>query len=440
MELRYCYVLVSKVPRPCRVPESQEILDDHMLTPCVFQVVFGHIGDRMQSRQSPFVMGLIVLGAATALFAAGTSLTVLIVARILQGASTAIVFTIGFALMIDKIGKDQIGEAMGYTSMSMFLGLFSGPIIGGACYRFGGYFPVFIPAFCLIALEILLRFLIVEGNRYSECSPQLQDEETLPVSYGTIDPGSPSLSNSNGTTNSVDCVDPVQNESILSPMPAAGQKLQKSSIMVLLSSVRLLVAMVGLFTINSFTTAFEGVLPVYVKELFHVNSMQAALMFLSLTIPMLLAPLNGKLVDRFGVKWPAVVGFGICVPSLLCLRLVVENTVHDVAVLSLVLFCAGLGVSMALPAMMTEVTHAIEEEERRVPGIFGPYGAYSQAYGLTNAAFAGGALAGPLYAGLLRERFGWAFMSLIMGCISALVLVLCLFVSGGRLNFRRIIL
>ncbi|KAH7377604.1 major facilitator superfamily domain-containing protein [Pyrenochaeta sp. MPI-SDFR-AT-0127] len=395
-------------------------------------LVFGHIGDRMQSRKSPFILGLLVLGAATALFAVGNSLTVLIIARILQGASTAIVFTVGFALMIDKIGKEQIGEAMGYTSLSMFLGLFSGPVIGGACYQYGGYLAVFIPAFCLIGLEVLLRFLIVEENRYSE-RLQPQDEEVLPVSYGTIDPGSSSVRNRHGSTNAVSSIDPGRSESLLSSTPITDQKPQQSSIMALLSSVRLLVAMVGLFTINSFTTAFEGVLPVYVKELFHVNSMQAALMFLSLTIPMLLAPLNGKLVDRVGVKWPAVVGFGICVPSLLCLRLVLKNTVHDMIVLALVLLCAGLGVSMALPAMMTEVTHAMEEEERRVPGIFGPYGAYSQAYGLTNAAFAGGALAGPLYAGVLRESFGWPFMSLIMGFLCAVVLVLCLLVSGGRL-------
>ncbi|KAF1843283.1 MFS general substrate transporter [Cucurbitaria berberidis CBS 394.84] len=364
-------------------------------------LLFGYIGDRMRSRQSPFVFGLLVLGGATALFAAGTSLTVLIIARILQGASTAIVFTVGFALLVDKIGREQIGEAMGYTSMSMFLGLFSGPLVGGIIYRYGGYFAVFIPAFCLIGLEILLRFLLVEEDRYTNESRLLDEERLLHL-----------------------------------PRPTTEHRPHQSSILVLLSSPRLIIAMIGLFTINSFTTAFEGVLPVYVKELFHVNSMQAALLFLSLTIPMLLAPLTGKLVDQFGVKWPAVIGFGVCIPSLLCLGPVVHNTVHDLVSLVVVLFFVGVGVSLALPPMMTEVTYAMEEQEEKHPGIFGPYGAYSQAYGLTNAAFAGGALVGPVCAGFLRVTYGWPIMSLVMGCLSAVVMVLCLFESGGKLQLR----
>lgn len=123
---------------------------------------FGWVGDRIQSRQTPFVLGLVVLGGATLSFALGSSLPVLLIARVLQGMSTAIVFTVGFALLFDVIGKEKIGQAMGYTSMSLSFGLFLGPVVGGIIYQYGGYFQVFIPAFVLIALEILLRFVVIE--------------------------------------------------------------------------------------------------------------------------------------------------------------------------------------------------------------------------------------------------------------------------------------
>lgn len=375
----------------------------------------------MQSRQSPFVLGLIVLGAATALFAIGTSLIMLMIARILQGMSTAIVFTVGFALLFDKIGKDQIGEAMGYTSMSLSLGLFLGPIVGGVIYEYAGYFPVFLPAFVLIGLEIVLRFLIVEDDRYAK--GRLADSDGFSPSYGTI-------------SQDIDHTPSPGPHESNEGLPTSERTAHKSVLLVLLSSPRLLVAMVGLFTINSFTTAFEGVLPVYVKELFHVNSMQAALMFLAITIPMLLSPLTGKLVDRVGAKWPAVIGFGLGVPSLIMLRLVVHNTTHDMIVLAIILFLVGCTVALAMPPMMTEVTFAVEEREAKNPGVFGPFGAYSQAYGLTNAAFAGGALVGPLYAGLLREWLGWPTMSLFMGLLSGAVMLLCLPISGGKLNLH----
>jgi MFS family permease len=392
-------------------------------------VLFGWIGDRLQSRKTPFVYGLLVLGGATALFAIGTSLAVLLVARILQGLSTAMVFTVGFALLFDKVGKDRIGEAMGYTSMSLSLGLFLGPVVGGVIYQSAGYSAVFAPAFTLIGLEILLRFLVVEEDRWAK-GRRLFEGETCKPTYGTIrSETSPTLCNSSlsGTNDSSH-----SQRELESLFPSTSVRNTHSALLVLLSSPRLLVAMVGLFTLNSFTTAFEGVLPIYLHELFGFNSMQTAFVFLAITLPMLLSPLVGKIVDRVGAKLPAVAGFGIAVPGLALLRLVIHNTRMDMGLLVILLFLLGCSVSLAMPPMMTEVTFSIEEQEQCHPGIFGPYGAYSQAYGLTNAAFAGGALIGPLYAGFLRESLGWPAMSLFMGALSCVVMLLVLPISGGK--------
>lgn len=55
----------------------------------------------------------------------------LVAARVLQGLSTAVVWTVGMALVIDSVGKDQVGTAMGYVSMAMTVGTVFGPFIGG---------------------------------------------------------------------------------------------------------------------------------------------------------------------------------------------------------------------------------------------------------------------------------------------------------------------
>ena len=404
----------------------------------------------MRSRQTPFVLGLVVLGGATLSFALGSSLPVLLIARVMQGMSTAIVFTVGFALLFDVIGKEKIGQAMGYTSMSLSLGLFLGPVVGGIIYQYEGYFQVFIPAFVLIALEILLRFVVVEQRTPSKPSStesskpgsrdasrtRLLHADTNGSLYGAINTQVPS--DERVVASGRSSVTPT-NASLHSHRSgkalwlASTAKVGRSSIVVLLSSPRLLVAMVGLFVINSFTTAFEGVLPVYVHQLFGFNSMHAALMFLAITLPMLFSPLVGSLTDRIGAKWPATVGFVLAVPCLILLRLVNYDERSAVITLVGLLFWFGCAVSLAMPPMMTEVTYVVEEQEERCPGIFGPYGAYSQAYGLTNAAFAGGALVGPLYAGFIRESLGWPTMSLVMGVLSAVMAVFALVMTGGYL-------
>ncbi|KAJ5736426.1 MFS amine transporter [Penicillium malachiteum] len=96
-------------------------------------LLFGWLGDKTETRQTPFIIGLVILGGGTLLFSLTDSLSLIVIARILQGCSTAIVFTIGYSLMLDTVGNEGIGHAVGFTSMSMSLGLFGGPIIGGLC-------------------------------------------------------------------------------------------------------------------------------------------------------------------------------------------------------------------------------------------------------------------------------------------------------------------
>lgn len=52
----------------------------------------GWLADHSNSRRTPLIIGLLVLIGATALLAIGTSITVLIIGRALQGLSGAVVW------------------------------------------------------------------------------------------------------------------------------------------------------------------------------------------------------------------------------------------------------------------------------------------------------------------------------------------------------------
>ncbi|KAF9890526.1 hypothetical protein FE257_005931 [Aspergillus nanangensis] len=360
-------------------------------------LLFGWLGDRTKNKKTPFLLGLVMMGCATLLFALSRSLTLLLVARVFQGLSTAIVFTIGFSLLVDAVGNEHIGRALGFTSMSLSLGLFGGPIIGGFIYDRAGYLVVFVPAFVLIVLEIILRLL-------------LRSPSETPSSVGSLDP-----------------TDPSENSPLLLRLPQK-HKTSSPALLALLRSVRFLVAMTGMCMLNLFMTAFEAVLPVYMRELFDYSSSQIAIIFLSNTLPMVLSPVSGTLVDRIGSFWPAVAGFALATPSMMLLGIIQHDTVLCSILMRVFLFAFGSGVSMAMPAMMTEISMAAEAVEHQRPGIFGLKGAYSTAYGLSNAAFAGGTLAGPLFAGYVRECAGWTAMSIALGLLSmlmTLLIVLC---------------
>ena len=101
------------------------------------------------------------------------------------------------------------------------------------------------------------------------------------------------------------------------------------------------------------------------------------------------------------------------------------------------LFLFGRGAAMAMPAMMTEINKATEAVEAHHPGVFGDRGAYAQAYGLNNAAFAAGAIAGPLYAGYMREWVGWMTTCVSLGAISLrMVVLVAVFAAGNSRDAR----
>jgi MFS family permease len=78
-----------------------------------FSLPAGYLADHISTRRMPFLIGLTALMAATLLFATGNSVVVLTVARVLQGISAAVVWTVGLALVYDTVGSAHLGKTIG---------------------------------------------------------------------------------------------------------------------------------------------------------------------------------------------------------------------------------------------------------------------------------------------------------------------------------------
>lgn len=79
----------------------------------LFSPAAGILADRLPTRQLPFLVGLTALLLATLLLFLGQNVAVLTVARILQGISAAVVWTIGLALVLDTVGPENLGKTIG---------------------------------------------------------------------------------------------------------------------------------------------------------------------------------------------------------------------------------------------------------------------------------------------------------------------------------------
>ncbi|KKK19139.1 hypothetical protein P175DRAFT_0520762 [Aspergillus ochraceoroseus IBT 24754] len=364
--------------------------------------IFGYFADRTSSRQAPFLFGLLALGGSTVMFWVARTLSSLVVARVLQGLSAAVVWTVGMALIVDTVGQDQAGKAMGYVSMAMTLGTVFGPFLGGVLLSKTGYHSVFVVAMALIVLDIILRLVMVEHKTASKWvqTPTVEEEGLL----GRMEDQERAYEAASTNTSK-----PTPHEDTAEPLFSKGST-RIPGIIRLLCSGRLLVVLQATVVEAIAYSSFDTVLPLYVMDIFHWGPMGIGLCFLPLFTPSFTSTYIGAAVDHYGARQIAFLGFLLDIPTFLLLQLVTQNTTRDQLTLFILLFLAGLASTLKVVSLMVEVSRIVEQREKEIPGIFGKQGGTAQAYGLFNVAWSGGQVLGPLLAGFLVDWAGWGTM------------------------------
>lgn len=330
---------------------------------------------------------------------------------------------------------------MGYVSLGMSLGILIAPLLGGIVFDRAGYDAVFGMAYGLIGLDIILRLLLVEKKVAARWDTVAEVQVKMAADSQTVAPTF-AQAESSDTEKGLGSDESVIPQTRADTDLRARRRDRLPPVLALLYSRRLLAALFCALIQAALITSFDSVLTIHAANLFGWNSTGAALLFLPIVIPSFLAPAFGWFSDKYGGRYPVTVGFlGAC-PPLICLRFVDENTTNDKVILCALLALIGLFLSLTFPPIMAEISSVVEAKEKSMLAAgragFGPGGAYAQAYGLFNMAFAGGCMVGPLLAGFIAEDRGWSTMALVLGILSAITAVPgCLWLGGWILKKKQ---
>lgn len=119
-------------------------------------------------------------------------------ARVLQGCSSAVVWTVGMALLADTLPTNQLGVAMGTIGSVVSLAMVTAPVLGGTIFHHFGYEAVFYVLGGFLLLDVVLRLLMIERKDALQYGV-LCDEETDSEADGenrTLLPGEPTVQKS----------------------------------------------------------------------------------------------------------------------------------------------------------------------------------------------------------------------------------------------------
>lgn len=129
----------------------------YLLSGAVFLVPFGKIGD-MIGRRKIFLFGTLFFAITTLLCGFSTDASSLIIFRLLQGISSAMMISTNMALIISAFPPEKRGKVIGLNVTSVYVGSSVAPVIGGLLTDALGWRSIFyingIAALCIAFLII----------------------------------------------------------------------------------------------------------------------------------------------------------------------------------------------------------------------------------------------------------------------------------------------
>jgi MFS family permease len=291
---------------------------------------------------------------------------VLLISRLLQGVASAILYTVGLAVLVESVNKDEVGRYMGSAMSCNSFGIILSPLLGGVLYKAAGKNAVLGVMMGVSAIDIAFRLTIQEPTRKSRDSSsdlfkqkqQISDPEkgsktdTTHLSVEKLEPGASSFSliTSSSQTQLLSNGEMIKElpsiEKDLSTIPNLERKPLPTSrfvgILKLIRSPRLLAALYGIFINECIVTSLCAILPIFVYDTFHWKSLESGFSFLTIAIPGLAGPLAGLLSDKLGPRPVALAGFLLTTPSLVALQFVHEDSIRQVVLLCVLLTLAGM--------------------------------------------------------------------------------------------------
>ncbi len=135
----------------------------YLLAAAISLVPFGKLGD-IHGRKKIFLIGIVLFTVSSLLSAFSPSAPILIFFRAFQGASSAMIFSTGMAIITSVFEPGERGRVLGINVAAVYIGLSCGPFFGGFLTQHFGWRSIFLFVIPFGLFIILLIFWKLKGE------------------------------------------------------------------------------------------------------------------------------------------------------------------------------------------------------------------------------------------------------------------------------------
>lgn len=317
------------------------IISSFILSSAIFLLPFGRLADII-GRKKVFSLGILLFTITTLLIVFSWNLTSLIILRIMQGISGAMIFGTSLAIITSVFPVGERGRALGINITAVYLGLSAGPVIGGLLTHYFGWRSIFaflvpfgIAASVLIKTKINAEWADSKGERFDWSGSLIYGIAMFGFMYG--------FSKLPSSTGWIFLISGVLMAVVFiifenrSSNPVFDIRLMLHNRVFAFSGIAALIN-------YSATSATGFFISLYLQYLKGFDARTAGLVMISQPIAMtLLSPLAGKLSDKHNPGVIASIGMGLTAAGLILLCFVTPVTPVYAIVVLLLLMGIGFG-------------------------------------------------------------------------------------------------
>lgn len=303
-------------------------------------------------------MGLFTLGTFVAAIASGFAM--LLVGRVLQAAGTGLLFPLLTNVVFAIVSIDKRGSAMGTIGIVITFAPAIGPTLSGLIVEHYSWRVLFYSVLPIALFVMIFAYMMLK-NVTETTNPKIDLMSLLlsTLGFGGIVYGFSSAGEGSGGWSSNAVLIPIAVgvvslilftwRQLVLAQPLLDLRTFQYKIFTM-STLIMMIVMMAMFSAMM-------LLPIFLQNALGYSPLKAGLVMLPGGIVMgIMSPITGRLFDKFGAKWLAVVGLGLIGNTLWQFAFITLSTSYSsIMILNTLLM---LGISML---MMPVMTNALNE-------------------------------------------------------------------------------
>jgi len=341
-------------------------VNGYTLSFAVLLATGGRLGD-IFGRRRMFIIGVVIFAASSATAGLAPDATSLVVSRVVQGVGAALMMPGTLSIITDAFPAHERGKAMGTWAGVSALALAVGPVLGGFLTEHVSWRAIFYLNIPVAIGAVLATLFAVRESRDTTVGREVDYAGVAVLTAGLTALVLALVEGNSWGWGSTGIIALLAGAAIALPAFVFVENRVKAPMVQfdLLSDRNFLGAVVVALII---TFAMMGVfffLALYMQDILRYSPLEAGIRFLPSTLMIVgVAPVAGRLADRFGPRWLIAGGLTLVAASLFTFSgIAVDSGYLDLLPGFMLL---GIGVAMTMSPMTSAAMNAVTVDKAGV--------------------------------------------------------------------------